>query len=67
MIGFFLSALGMSVFFIVKPTWDVYRRRVAFVNSLGKPEEVQAEAKAKTGFYNCNLSLHSLSLSAGRL
>jgi len=39
MIGFFLSASGIIVCFIVNPTWQMYRRRVAFVNSLGKPEE----------------------------
>jgi hypothetical protein len=39
MIGFFLSISGIFVFLIVTPTWQMYRRRVAFVNSLGKPEE----------------------------
>jgi hypothetical protein len=39
MIGAFLSISGIIVFLIVTPTWQMYRRRVAFVRSLGKPEE----------------------------
>jgi hypothetical protein len=39
MIGAFLSISGIFVFLIVTPTWQMYRRRVAFVESLGKPEE----------------------------
>jgi hypothetical protein len=46
-IGFFLSASGVIVFFIVKPTWEMYRRRVAFVKSLERKEKARAEAEAQ--------------------
>jgi hypothetical protein len=46
-IGFFLSVSGIIVFFIVKPTWEMYRRRVAFVKSLERQEEARAEARAR--------------------
>jgi hypothetical protein len=48
-IGFFLSASGVIVFFIVKPTWEMYRRRVAFVKSLERQEKARAEARANAG------------------
>jgi hypothetical protein len=47
-IGFFLSASGIFVFLIVAPTWQMYRRRVAFVKSLERQEEAK-EARANAG------------------
>jgi hypothetical protein len=48
MIGFFLSGSGIFVFLIVAPTWQMYRRRVAFVKSLERQEEAK-EARANAG------------------
>ena len=48
-LGGFLSSAGIIMFLIVKPTWEMYRRRVAFVRSLERQEEAKAEARANAG------------------